>query len=170
MKKIVTSREKVDKCDGPFTPGAKKMFDSIIKDAHKYQVLWSGNEFYQVNGLTGEQCVVDLQKKTYACRRWEITGMPYRHAVASIWNMADNSGDVGVPEHWVDPVYLKETWRNTYDFTIKPINGSSMWIKPNATKLLPLINVPQAGRPKKSRRKGIHENESMVTNGKLSRK
>ncbi|XP_071709101.1 uncharacterized protein [Rutidosis leptorrhynchoides] len=95
--------------------------------------------------------------------------MPCKHAVASIWNLGDNSGDVGVPEHWVNPVYFLDTWRRTYAFTIKPINGRSMWQKPSATKLLPPKTVASAGRPKKSRRKGMDEKVSMNKGGKLSR-
>ncbi|XP_071726999.1 uncharacterized protein [Rutidosis leptorrhynchoides] len=146
------------------------MFDLITKEAHKLQVLWSGSELYQAKGVSGEQYVVDLQRKICTCRRWEITGMPCKHGVASIWNMADNSGDVGIPEKWVNPIYFLDTWKRTYAFTINPINGRSMWKEPTANKLLPPIIVPQAGRPKKNRRKGIDENESMNNNGKLSRR
>ncbi|XP_071738795.1 uncharacterized protein [Rutidosis leptorrhynchoides] len=98
MQRIVTVIEKSANTDGPFTPGGKKMFDLVRKEAHKLQVLWSGNEIYQVNGFSGEQYVVNLERRTCSCRRWEITRMPCKHPVAAIWNMIDNSGKFGVPE------------------------------------------------------------------------
>ncbi|XP_071704428.1 uncharacterized protein [Rutidosis leptorrhynchoides] len=60
MQRIVTVIEKSANIDGPFTPGGKKMFDLVRKEAHKLQVLWSGNELYQVNGFSDERYVVNL--------------------------------------------------------------------------------------------------------------
>ncbi|KAJ9544823.1 hypothetical protein OSB04_024530 [Centaurea solstitialis] len=95
-------------------------------------------------------CVVDMRLKTCACRSWELTGIPCKHDVASIWNMAVNGLDNGIAENWVRPVYWLQTWKAMYYFKISPINGR---------KLLPKSGCPititapkhctQVGRPKK---------------------
>ncbi|GJX47308.1 mutator type transposase [Tanacetum coccineum] len=42
-------------------------------------------------------------------RKWELTRMPCKHAVASIWNMAANRVVVGVPETWVHPCHIRRS-------------------------------------------------------------
>ncbi|XP_071704539.1 uncharacterized protein [Rutidosis leptorrhynchoides] len=126
MKRIVTGINKVAKCNGPLTPSATKLFESIKKDAHLCRVLWSGSNLYQVNGLHGEQCVVDIGERRCACRKWEITGIPCKHVVACFWNMATNSQDVGPLERWFDPIYYLDTWNRAYGFTINPLNDRSL--------------------------------------------
>ncbi|XP_071729386.1 uncharacterized protein [Rutidosis leptorrhynchoides] len=110
-----------------------------------------------------------------------------RHAVACIWEMAQNSEKVGDPEDWVNPAYKLETWRKVYSFKVEPITESVLWTKSDCpTKLLPPYHKKQVGRPKKKRRKSANELEKpivkkkrttstikieqpMVMNGKLSR-
>ncbi|XP_071686988.1 uncharacterized protein [Rutidosis leptorrhynchoides] len=171
MKRIVTGINKVAKCNGPLTPSATKLFESIKKDAHLCRVLWSGSNLYQVNGLHGEQCVVDIGERRCACRKWEITGIPCKHAVACFWNMATNSQDVGPLERWFDPIYYLDTWNRAYCFTINPLNDRSLWPKSSISlPLLPPLFTPSVGRLKKNRIKGFEERESLNNGGKLSRK
>ncbi|XP_071709360.1 uncharacterized protein [Rutidosis leptorrhynchoides] len=133
-------------------------------------VVKGGDDQYQVSGPHNDQCAVDLGAKTCACRKWKLTGMPCKHAVAALNNMALHSENIQVPEQWVHPVYWLETRKKTYQSTITAVNGSALWEKATGqTTLLPPIRVACAGRPKKNRRKGMDENDSMVNNGKLSR-
>lgn len=170
MKRIVTVRKVIAGCNGPLTPTATKLFEAIKTDASRYTVTWGGSQRYQVNGPHNDQCVVDIGQRSCVCRRWEITGMPCKHAVAVIWNMGVNGLDVGMPETWVHRVYWLDTWMKTYSFTISPVNGRSHWPKSNRpiTLLPPFYHTP-AGRPKKNRRKTADERSSMNQGGKLSR-
>ncbi|XP_071739317.1 uncharacterized protein [Rutidosis leptorrhynchoides] len=77
MKRIVKNMNRAAKSDGPLTPTATKLFELIKKDANHCTVLWSGSNLYQVNGPHGEQCVVDIDEIKCACRKWEITGIPF---------------------------------------------------------------------------------------------
>ncbi|KAJ0428678.1 putative transcription factor interactor and regulator CCHC(Zn) family [Helianthus annuus] len=99
-------------------------------------------------------------------------GMPCTHAVATNWDMAANGLKVDIPERWVDECYWLSTWKKVYSYKIGPINGRSMWPRAHcSTKLLePMYHKP-VGRPRKMRRKDEMEKEdSMVKDGKLSRK
>ncbi|XP_071739367.1 uncharacterized protein [Rutidosis leptorrhynchoides] len=170
MRRIAVVKVKLSKADGHLTPTATKLFETIKEAASQYTVIWGGDDQYQVSGPHNDQCAVDLGAKTCACRKWELTGMPCKHAVAVLNNMALHSENTQVPEQWVHPVYWLETWKKTYQSTIKAVNGSALWEKATGqTTLLPPIRVACAGRSKKNRRKGMDENDSMVKNGKLSR-
>ncbi|XP_021985456.2 uncharacterized protein LOC110881541 [Helianthus annuus] len=111
---------------GPLTPHATEVFDEIKKQAAEMSVLMVDSDKYQVTGPRS-QCVVNVKHKACACRKWDLTGMPCKHAVAAIWDMSRNSIDVGIPEEWVSDVYWLSTWKKVYDNVIEPINGLDMW-------------------------------------------
>nr|GFA71642.1 hypothetical protein [Tanacetum cinerariifolium] len=41
--------------------------------------------------------------------KWEVSGIPYKHAVACMFNMNDNGVEVGMPEYWVHQSMMLET-------------------------------------------------------------
>ena len=48
-------------------------------------VQWSGGSKYLCTMTDGgHEIVVDLESKTYACRKYELTGLPCYHACACI--------------------------------------------------------------------------------------
>lgn len=116
-----------------------------------------------------EQCVVDMVQHTCSCRKWELTGIPCKHAIVAIWDMRKNNKDVGLPESWVHPTYWLKTWKEMYSFKIEPINGRRMWEKyPCPTTLLPPKHHVPIGRPKKKRKKS--DVEDLVKGNSASRK
>ena len=163
----------IGKCDGPLTPTATRILRRNAHDAKKYTVQWGGSELYQVSGPWSDQCVVNVVARTCTCRRWELTGIPCKHAVATNWNMTLNNQQAGLPEEWVHPCYRLDTWKKVYSFDIKPIRGPVHWPKCNVpTTLLPPKHHPQVGRPRKERRKSKAERDLLYfakCDGKLSR-
>ncbi|XP_076900040.1 protein FAR1-RELATED SEQUENCE 6-like [Bidens hawaiensis] len=169
MKRIVNVRKSIAKCDGPLTPNITKIFEAIKTEASQYKVIWNGRNKYQVRGPFLNQCVVDVDQKNCSCRKWELTGIPCKHAVAVNWNMVKNSIDVGSPESWVSEVYLLETWKKVYENTIDPINGREMWTPFECpTTLVPPKHHKQIGRPKKQRKRSAEEMQ-LVNKGKMTR-
>ncbi|KAI3727481.1 hypothetical protein L6452_16097 [Arctium lappa] len=171
MKKIVTVQRVISKCDGPLTPAATKLLSIIKTEAVQYTVLWNGRNKYEVNGPWQDQCVVDVEERSCSCRRWELIGMPCKHAVATIWFMALNGVDVGLPENWVHKCYWLDTWMNVYSFKMAPINGPTLWPKSNCpTTLTPPTHHVQVGRPKKKRKRTADElSQSIVKGSKISK-
>ncbi|GJS81480.1 hypothetical protein Tco_0748021 [Tanacetum coccineum] len=81
-----------------------------------------------------------IKRDAASIRKWEITGMPCKHAVACIWDMANNGLEPGIPESYT-PI------------TLTPPNYK-----------------PPVGRPRKKRRKSAAEiYDNLVKKGKLSR-
>lgn len=119
MKHItVVCKMGIGRCDGPLTPAATKLLEISKTEAAKCTVLWDGAVGYQVSGPWGDQCVVDVDKKVCSCRRWELTGIPYQHAVAANFNMGINNMSPGIPETWVHECYWLSTWKKVYSYKI----------------------------------------------------
>ncbi|GJX20204.1 hypothetical protein Tco_0222881 [Tanacetum coccineum] len=166
MKRIVNVQGVIDKCTGPLTPTASRIMESIKKEAHLMKVKWNGANKYQVSGSLGDQCVVDVVSMTCSCRKWELTGIPYKHAVAACWNMDVNDRATPPLETWVNPCYWLSTWKETYSHKIQPICRTKYWEKSTCpTTLLPPKHHVQVGRPKKKRKRSKHEDEPFVKDG-----
>ncbi|XP_059309851.1 uncharacterized protein LOC132060979 [Lycium ferocissimum] len=86
---------------------------------------------------------VDLEKRTCSCRKWSLTGIPCKHAIAAIWAKKDNIID------YVHDCYKVEIYRKIYENSILPMNGPQMW--PKSSKVPPL--PPRITRKKKKGRK-----------------
>nr|GEZ44932.1 hypothetical protein [Tanacetum cinerariifolium] len=170
MKRIVIVQKIIQKSDGPLTPAITKVFNKIKEPASKCSVDWNGFDLFQVKGPYQDQCVVNLNQKTCLCKKWEISGIPCKHAIAAIHDMADNGMDAGTPEEWVHESYKLQTWINFYAHKINPINEKDMWSKFECpTTLLPPKKAPQIRRPPKNRKKSKGE-IAMVKGQKLKRK
>lgn len=170
MKRIVIVQKIIQKNEGPLTPAITKIFNKIKESSTQYSVEWNRADQFQVKGPWGDQCVVNLENKTCSCRKWEISGIPCKHAVACIHDMADNGSDVGTPEDWVHDSYKLQTWHDVYSFKINPVACRQFWAKfKSPTTMIPPKSVPKIGRPTKKRKKSAGEIE-MVKEGKLTRK
>ena len=161
----------IQKCNGPLSPSVTKVFNKVKHEATKYQVDWNGADLYQVVGPWQDQVVVNLEKRLCSCRKWEVSGLPCKHAVACINNMNENGLNGGLPEHWVHDSYKLETWKKQYSHKINPITGRHYWEKHAwPSTLIPPKSHPQIGRPPKKRKKSILEVDELVKGGKLSKR
>jgi hypothetical protein len=173
MKRIVVVHKLISKCEGPLTPYATRIFNIIKNKATEYTVAMAGVKKYEVTGPWQDKVCVDLDKRTCSCRKWEITGMPCKHAVACIYDLATCDQQNSVPEAWVSKVYWLQTWKDVYKHTLEPINGRPMWTPSGCpTTLIPPKHHTQVGRPRKKRKKSAGEVEErrMSSNGKMVRK
>ncbi|XP_074342048.1 uncharacterized protein LOC141679444 [Apium graveolens] len=118
-------------------------------------VQWSGASKYLCTMTDGgHEIVVDLDSKSCACRKYDLTGLPCYHACACIkWKNLEMVD-------YIHKTYYKDMFLSTYTYTVMPINSEQYWGKtPFPTPLPPEIKV-QPGRPKKKRNK---RNDMSVT-------
>ncbi|PWA40766.1 transposase, mutator type [Artemisia annua] len=100
-----------------------------------------------------DQCVVNMDSKECGCRKWELTGIPCKHAVAAINYMNENGRGVGIPEQWVHAAYRLETWACIYSFKINGYCGRDFWpIIESTSVIIPPIHKPQVDRPTKKKK------------------
>ncbi|GKB44418.1 mutator type transposase [Tanacetum coccineum] len=100
MKRIMNVNKLIDRCDGPLTPTTTKILRSNSNEARKYTVDYARDDLYQVSGPWNDQVVVNVLARTCTCRRWELTGIPCKHVVATNWVMPLNN-EASIPEEWV---------------------------------------------------------------------
>ena len=60
-------------------------------------------------GGSGFWFIVDLQERTCSCRQWQVSRIPYKHALAFITSLSD-----ALIENYVDSYYLIEKFRVAY--------------------------------------------------------
>ncbi|CAI9271781.1 unnamed protein product [Lactuca saligna] len=158
MKRICNVMKAMKKAKGPLTPTATDILDARKKGASQYIARWNGANKYQVTAALQDQHVVDVRNQTCTCRKWELMGIPCRHAIATLNEMSkDPEAELDIYK-WVHKVYWLETWQKAYSFKVEPIKGRPMWPKSNCpTKLIPPPHHTQVGRPKKKRRQSEGE-------------
>nr|GEV54206.1 hypothetical protein [Tanacetum cinerariifolium] len=168
VKRIVNVQKVQDKCDGPLTPNAAKVFKFIVTAAKK---LKNGSDLYQVTCPWGDQFVVNITERVCSYRKWELSGMPCSYAVAAIWNMASNGTDTGIHESYCNPCHWLSTWKEMYMFKINPVNGPRSWEKSDVpTTIIPPKPQPQIDRPLKKREKSTAKlADEMMKSKKLTR-
>ncbi|XP_052624780.1 uncharacterized protein LOC111898031 [Lactuca sativa] len=167
MKRICNVMKEMKKAKGPLTPTATDILTARKKTvASQYIARWNGGDKYQVTGALQDQHVVDVRNKTCTCRKWELIGIPCRHAIATLNEMSkDPEAELDIYK-WVHKVYFLETWKKAYSFKVEPIKGRSMWPKSECpTKLIPHPHRTQVGRPKKKRRQSEGERLSKKQKG-----
>ncbi|KAM0046218.1 putative Zinc finger, SWIM-type [Helianthus debilis subsp. tardiflorus] len=155
MKRIVVVLKQIAKAEGNLTPKASILLEEIKNEASNYSVMWNGTSKYQVRERGGrDKCVVYVNKWECSCRRWELIGMPCKHAVAFNWTMAQYGMQPDLPETWVSKVYWMDTWKKVYKHTINPINGVNLWTPSQVptTLLPPSITHRLGGHPRRERK------------------
>lgn len=94
---------------------------------------------------------MDLAAKKCGCRKWDVSGIPCKHALACI---TENGWDV---EEYVEDAYYTSTYKKIYMHVIVPINGRHEWVKTGVQPPLPPVEPRKKGRPSNLRRRGPYE-------------
>lgn len=95
----------------------------------------------------GHEVVVDLNERTCACRKWQLTGIPCFHAIACIFFQKLD------PMDFIHECYTREKYLQVYSHVIEPISGEPYWEHTEQEPPLPPLKRIAPGRPKKNREK-----------------
>ncbi|XP_060170850.1 uncharacterized protein LOC132601804 [Lycium barbarum] len=151
MARMQANRDKSAKWDiNDVCPRIKDILKKNQKTAAEFIPRKSNEWNYEIIGANiNNKRVVDLLNKICNCRKWDLTGIPCKHAIAAIWAKKDEINS------YVHDCYKVETYRRVYDFAILPMNGQDMWPKSNNIALLPpkLVRTSTKGRKQTKRRK-----------------
>lgn len=146
QKRIRTNRDVMRRYPGLICPRIVEKLDKARKYASGFIAYWNGGHRYEICGPT-YKVVVDLETRTCACRRWQLTGIPCSHAMRAIMDRSDD------PDDYVHECYHKTSYLRSYENLIEGMNGPELWLHSSKQPLIEPIVTAQPGRPKKKRNK-----------------
>ncbi|XP_052477826.1 uncharacterized protein LOC128033774 [Gossypium raimondii] len=82
MTRLVSMREAAEKYPGPLCPRIQKKLFEIVSQSNNIWPTYAGNEKYEVDCGLGNKHVVDLLNFSCSCRKWDLSGIPCKHAVS----------------------------------------------------------------------------------------
>ncbi|XP_027083617.2 uncharacterized protein [Coffea arabica] len=127
-------------------PLIRKIIEDRIEESFQWFPQFNGIDGYQVKCPTNSQFAVNLKKKSYTCRIWELSGLPCTHAIAAI-KQTEND-----PHEMIAEFHYKRLFLQVYNNVLKPISSQLLWPESSTLQLdLPMSTV-QPGRPKKARK------------------
>ncbi|OIT37423.1 hypothetical protein A4A49_61208 [Nicotiana attenuata] len=155
MARMQANRDKAARWDiGDICPRIKDILHKNEAGAAEFIPRKSNEWNYEIIGASiHDKWAVDLLNKICSCRKWDLTGIPCKHAISAIWAKKDEINS------YVHDCYKVETYRRVYDFAILPMNGQHMWPKSSNVPPLPpqLVRTSTKGRKQKLRRKETDE-------------
>ncbi|KAH0641017.1 hypothetical protein KY290_036291 [Solanum tuberosum] len=152
MKRLCKKKEWINKYQGLICPKIEKKLNQIRLEAALFRPNFSGGPKVSVEG-PGGPFIVDMQKASCTCRRWDLTGLPCPHALVSIHGNGDRVED------YVNVYYKVETFKNVYSHFINPTNPEDYWpeVMNGGEVLPPKIVRKKRGKKPKLRRKEAEE-------------
>ncbi|PPS12743.1 hypothetical protein GOBAR_AA07901 [Gossypium barbadense] len=117
---------------------AKATFPRQFEEAMSAMSVWplyAGNEKYEVDCGLGKKHVVNLLNSSCSCRKWDLLGIPCKHAIYCMQLLTVN------PKTYANTCYTVTTQLNIYNRLINLIKGPSMPLR----------------RPKQTRGKEVDE-------------
>ncbi|KAH1249653.1 hypothetical protein GmHk_05G012964 [Glycine max] len=164
MRTMAAHKVKLSGKPGPLCLVQYKRLEKEFHFANQWTPIWCGDNMglrYEVH-MWGNKVEVNLGEWTCTCGVWQLTGMPCRHAIATITHKG------GKPEDMCHEWLSIEAYNKTYQHFIESVQGPQYWAQTQYTHPVPPHKRVQRGRPKKNRRRSVDEDN--VTGHKLKRK
>ncbi|XP_028944722.2 uncharacterized protein [Malus domestica] len=132
-------------------PRILKIVEKNQMDGFNCFANYSGNGQYQVHTLLGSMFVVDLERHTCSCRKWQLCGIPCPHAISAIARKEAS------PQVFVHSLYKRPAYDRCYEGYIAPMPGKEQWKRTGLRPIKPPFYHKQPGRPKGKRTKAPDE-------------
>ncbi|KAL7166774.1 hypothetical protein ACSBR2_037452 [Camellia fascicularis] len=98
MHRIQIKKEGMEKYTGEICPSIVKDLEALKVQARNYFVTYYGDKKFEVD-CGDTTLIIDLKEKKCSCRMWDLTGIPCKHAISSIFVQREK------PEDYVHPYY-----------------------------------------------------------------
>jgi hypothetical protein len=150
MTRFCSKQEECKHFVGPICPKIRQKVLKNAEFANTCYALPSGQGVFQV--LEREfKYIVDLRAKSCECRKWNITGIPCKHAISCLRHER-------IPvESVVHECYSVQAFSKAYESNIMPCRDKTTWEKVNGPPVLPPKYEKKVGRPPRCRKKDPHE-------------
>lgn len=154
MAKFADNRDGVVVAHWEITPHYVEQLETEKRFSRWCTPVNAGNDIWQVeitsNGKR-EVHSVNLHNKTCGCRKWDLTGVPCKHAISVIYKAKQ------YPEDFVSDFFKKPMYALAYKEMIYPVPGQHDWVKTDTIDIEPPIFHSKPGRKKKKRRPSAGE-------------
>jgi hypothetical protein len=133
-------------------PKIRKKLEKYKSDARNCISQWQNELAFEVDHMYDARRIVRLDKKTYTCGRWQVSGIPYAHACAAIYMHKQ------IPEDLLDDCYKMDKHMQGYASRVYGIEGLQTWPANDPCDAILAPNIQRAlGRPKISRKRAADE-------------
>ncbi|XP_056862466.1 uncharacterized protein LOC130510139 [Raphanus sativus] len=154
MKRIDLRKKIVKNYKGKFSLKVTKMIASETKYRKYCKSLPGPTGEFEVTE-DGIRYAVDMREKTCSCRRWDLTGIPCRHALRVVLDEKKTYKTDNLVSDW----YLTSKWQHQYSDSIRPVRGIKFWVPCGDSTIQAPPRDISKGRKKKpqQRIKGVNE-------------
>lgn len=153
MIKLFKCRKQATKWNTPICPRILEKLEVNEKATAGYLGYQCGEQLFEIRGMWEDQREVDLGTMTCSCRKWDLTGIPCKHAICAIWMKNDKR----LVYQFISPLYSTDTYLKAYAGCINPMSGPEEWPMTDREPPLPPLYTTKPGRPKKQRKRGAEE-------------
>jgi hypothetical protein len=147
MVRIQENRAKSNSWPGTICPNIFKKLKMNITRSAKCQILWNGQDGFEVEENQYRRFTVNLEKMSCSCRYWELSGLPCSHAISAIYTVGKELED------FIAPCYRIDVYNQIYDHVLQPLEGKENWPEATNPRPFPPIRKKMPGRPKTERRR-----------------
>lgn len=150
MEKCCSKREGGQSAVWEITPHYAEKLELEKKDSRYCRPVHAGIGIWQMS--CGE-CTYDvnLDIRHCGCFKWDLTGIPCKHAVSAIYKSKWH------PEDFISDYFNKPAYVRAYQHLIYPVPGKHDWVKTNTQDIDPPKFFKHPRRPKRNRKKGVGE-------------
>lgn len=100
---------------------------------------------------------MDLEKETCNCKSWDLIGILCTHTLCAKYH------DDKEPEDYMKSWYRKDTYLNSYNFSIQPMRGKKLWPPTKNEPLKPPEEKKMLNRPKRNRKRARMNPKKMTS-------
>lgn len=144
---------------------AKALVDKPFKDGANKCVVRRSVKGYFDSRLNGQTHRVHLEKRTCSCRKFDITGIPCKHAYGVMLKLKVD------PSDYVCEWFRTAKWRRNYTDGIVPVRGSMFWPKTDAPDVhAPPVEDEQGEETEGERGKETGKKKKKLTKADKTRK
>ncbi|KAL0454314.1 UNVERIFIED_CONTAM: hypothetical protein Slati_0770600 [Sesamum latifolium] len=152
MRRMQENRDRaIGKWNGKICPKIQKILQKQIAKASDCILIKVDDIHYQVSCFDGSQHSVDLRARSCSCRKFQLSGIPCKHACCAIFYQKQD------PVDYVDKCYSVETFKSVYQPSILPMTHESLWVESFIIPPLSPNFGRGPGRPSKARRREAEE-------------